>query len=204
MGKNQITTKNTTQSQGFCEKIFKAMNISPAFRSFRRISPQSPKFATTTNSASKPKIDHQRNYTAKATASKPVALHQPHAQNGSTFPLELNRQQSNMVYVEYNHSSGESVIPKFKAESLKPVNKSHQQNQYDKGTKAEPHVNQSPGKHMFTIVHHQINECPRDDSVSNDRFSNYIDHVKNKMRNMSSFDDDKVGHYIDRSKFKIY
>ncbi|KAJ8547490.1 hypothetical protein K7X08_011076 [Anisodus acutangulus] len=211
MGKNQITTKNTTQSQGVCEKIFRAVNISPAFRSFRRISPQNPRFATT-NSAT---TDHHRNYTAKATISKPVALHQ----NGSTIPLQLNSQQipsqekyqnlssdSNMVLEEYNHSSGDSAIPNFKADkSLKPVNKFHanistsrdhrqKQDPYNKGTKVEP------VKNMVTILHHQINEGPKDE---NDRFSDYIDHVKNKMRTMSSFDDDKVSHYIDRSKFKI-
>ncbi|XP_016567947.2 uncharacterized protein LOC107866376 [Capsicum annuum] len=116
---------------------------------------------------------------AKATMSKPVAL----TQNRFTIPLELNRQQipsqENMVLVEYNHISGDSAIPKFKGES---VNKSS-------------HV-----KNMSNIVHHEINEGPKDD---NDRFSNYIDQVKNRMRSMSSFDDDKASHryVIDRSKF---
>ncbi|KAF3643696.1 putative elongation factor Tu, mitochondrial-like [Capsicum annuum] len=169
MGKNQITIKDTTQSSGVCEKIFKVVNITPGFRSFHRVSPhKNPKFATNS---------------AKATMSKPVAL----TQNGFTIPLELNRQQipsqENMVIVEYNHISGDSAIPKFiKGES---VNKSSQV------------------KNMFNIVHHdhEINEgSPKDD---NDKFSNYIDQVKNKMRSMSSFDDDKVSHRyaIDRSKF---
>ncbi|XP_060181059.1 uncharacterized protein LOC132610722 isoform X1 [Lycium barbarum] len=217
MGKNQITTKNT-ESQGVCEKIFRAVNISPAFRSLRRISTvhpqtQHPKSAST-NSATKPIVasaDHHINDPAKATKFKLVA------QSGSTIPLDqLNGKQiplqeknqnlssaaSNMVRVEYNHRAGESATPKFKPESLKPVNKLHQQNQDPyKGTKVEPHVNKSPVKNMFTTVRYQINEGPKDDS--NERFSNYIDHVKNKMINTSSFDDDhKVSHYVGRSKFK--
>ncbi|CAN4091476.1 unnamed protein product [Withania somnifera] len=175
MGKNQITTKETTESQGVCEKIFKVVNISPGFRSFRRISShESPKFA---------------NSSAKATISKPVAL----TQNGSTIPFELNRQQipskekyqnlssaSKMVLVEYNHISGDSATHKLKAEPVKAVNKSHQQNE-DPYKAHEPHdVNKSPhAKNMFTIVHHhEINEGPRSDD--NDRFSNYIDHVKKR------------------------
>ncbi|XP_060181061.1 uncharacterized protein LOC132610722 isoform X3 [Lycium barbarum] len=212
MGKNQITTKNT-ESQGVCEKIFGGVNISPAFRRISTVHPQTQNPISATNSATKPIIastDHHRNDPAKATKFKLVA------QSGSTIPLELNGQQiplqekyqnmsstaSNMVRVEYNHSAGESATPKFKPESLKPVNKLHQQNQDPyKGTKVEPHVNKSPVKNMFTTVHYQINEGPKDDS--DDRFSKYIDHVKNKMRDTSSFDDDhKVSHYVGRSKFK--
>ncbi|XP_055811844.1 uncharacterized protein LOC129881759 [Solanum dulcamara] len=184
MGKNQNINKESHESQssqGVCEKIFKlAVNISPTYRSFRRISTVS----------TKPKIDHQRNDTAniKAIISKPAAI---------ADQLELNRQQitysqdkyhqnlstaSNMVCVEYNHIAGDdSATNKFNkaAESMKAMNKSSINN-------------------MITIVHHhEINEGPKDD---NDRFSNYIDHVKNKMRSISSFDDDKVTHY---SKFKI-
>ncbi|KAH0636970.1 hypothetical protein KY289_036885 [Solanum tuberosum] len=166
MGKNyQIMNKEReSQGQGVCEKIFKlAVNISPTFRSFRRNSPQ---FVTNT----KPKIDHQRNYTANI--SKPVSI---------VDQLELNRQQipsqnlstasNNMVLVEYNHIAGENsaTTRKFRGESIKDVNKSSVKNMIN------------------TIVHHhEINEGPKDD---NDRFSNYIDHVKNKMRSISSFDD---------------
>ncbi|XP_016567949.2 uncharacterized protein LOC107866379 [Capsicum annuum] len=207
MGKNQLNHQNTqSQSQRVREIFFNAVNMSSTFRSFRHVSSESPKFATTNYSATtKPKIDH-RNYTAKSTISKPVAL----AQNGSTFSLELNCQKnpsqakqnlstaSNMVLVEYNHISGDSATPKFKTESVKAVNKWRQQN--EDPYIGEPQVNKSPAKNMFTVVHHEINEGPKDDNV---RFSNYIDHVKNKMRIMSSFDDDKLSHryIIDRSKF---
>ncbi|XP_055814257.1 uncharacterized protein LOC129883664 [Solanum dulcamara] len=143
----------TQSGQGVCEKIFKlAVNISPTYRSFHRIS-------TTT----KPKIDHHmRKYTAK--------------------PILVNYIMSEHVLVEYNHIAGDdSATHKFNkaAESMKGVNK-------------------SSIKNKITIVHHhEINEGPKD---HNDRFSNYIDHVKNKMRSISSFDDDKVTHC---SKFKI-
>ncbi|KAG5587568.1 hypothetical protein H5410_048002 [Solanum commersonii] len=165
MGKNyqMMNKERESQGQGVCEKIFKlAVNISPTFRSFRQNSPQ---FVTNT----KPKIDHQRNYTTNI--SKPVAI---------VDQLELNRQQipsqnlstasNNMVLVEYNHIAGENsaTTRKFKGEPMKDVNK-------------------SSVKNMISIVHHhEINEGPKDD---NDRFSNYIDHVKNKMRSISNFDD---------------
>ncbi|XP_059295700.1 uncharacterized protein LOC132049046 [Lycium ferocissimum] len=190
MEKNQITTKNT-ESQRVCEKIFRVVNISPAFRRISTVHPQTQNPISATNSATKPIVastDHHRNDPAKATKFKLVA------QSGSTIPLELNGQKyqnmsstaSNMVRVEYNHIAGESATPKFKAETLKPVNKLHQQNQDPyKGAKVEPHVNKSPVKNMFTTVHYQINEGPKDD---NEIFSNYIDRVKKKMRN--TFDDD--------------
>ncbi|MCD7462692.1 hypothetical protein HAX54_049124 [Datura stramonium] len=156
MGKNQMS--QSKQGQGVCEKIFKAVNISPTFRSFRRISPESPNYYAAAAAAN------------KATISKPIAL----AQNGSTIPLEFNPHQitskyhnlstaSNMVPVEYNHSAG------------------------DAGSKAES-VNKSPHVKKMVVHDHQIiNEGPKDD---NDRFSKYIDHVKNKMRkSMSSFND---------------
>ncbi|KAK6780705.1 hypothetical protein RDI58_022889 [Solanum bulbocastanum] len=107
----------------------------------------------------------------KLAVNKPVTI---------VDQLELNRQQipsqnlstasNNMVLVEYNHLAGENsaTTRKFKGESMKDVNK-------------------SCVKNMITIVHHhEINEGPKDD---NDRFSNYIDRVKNKMRSISSFDD---------------
>nr|XP_004247490.1 uncharacterized protein LOC101268224 [Solanum lycopersicum] len=163
-----MNKESESQGQGVCEKIFKlAMNISPTFRSFRR---NSPLFVATT----KPKINHQRNYTANI--SKPVAV---------VDQLELKRQQipsqgkchqnfsttsNNMVLVEYNHIVGENstTTRKFKGKSMKDVNK-------------------SSVKNMITINHHhEKNEGPKDD---NDRFSNYIDHVKSKMRSISSFDD---------------
>ncbi|KAH0633927.1 hypothetical protein KY284_036713 [Solanum tuberosum] len=78
---------------------------------------------------------------------------------------------SEQVLVEYNHIAGENsaTTRKFRGESIKDVNKSSVKNT------------------ITTIVHHhEINEGPKDD---NDRFSNYIDHVKNKMRSISSFDD---------------
>nr|XP_004247489.1 uncharacterized protein LOC101267933 [Solanum lycopersicum] len=107
-------------------------------------------------------------------------------------PLELNHNlssDSNMVLVEYNHigrDMNSATTHKFKAGSMKATNKSSIEN------------------NMINIVHHhQINH--EDD---NEKFSNYIDHVKNKMRNMSNFDDNdhKVTHhnYInDRSKINV-
>lgn len=77
---------------------------------------------------------------------------------------------SAQVLVEYNHIVGENstTTRKFKGKSMKDVNK-------------------SSVKNMITINHHhEKNEGPKDD---NDRFSNYIDHVKSKMRSISSFDD---------------
>lgn len=96
---------------------------------------------------------------------------------------------SKQVLVEYNHigrDMNSATTHKFKAGSMKATNKSSIEN------------------NMINIVHHhQINH--EDD---NEKFSNYIDHVKNKMRNMSNFDDNdhKVTHhnYInDRSKINV-
>ncbi|KAK4357336.1 hypothetical protein RND71_022946 [Anisodus tanguticus] len=193
MGKNQTIIKNT-QSQGACEKIFKVLNLSSVFRFFSR-NPK-PKLATT---------DHHRSDTANATKFKLVA------QNGSTnFPLhELKGQQimplhendhnfsfgSNMVLVDYNHNTIAEPMNKFPTDII--ATRNHQQYQDLKGVKSEDY---------------------NDHSTGNGRFSEYIDHVKNKI--ISSFDDDdisvvgravtrrvsfndEVSNYIDQSKFKI-
>ncbi|KAJ8549071.1 hypothetical protein K7X08_032778 [Anisodus acutangulus] len=184
MGKNQTITKNT-QSQGVCEKIFKALNLSSLFLYFSR----------NTKSAS----------INSATKFKLVV-----AQNGSTnFPLHdlkghqiipLNDQ--NRIHVEYNHNTKEESMNKFPADIIATSN--HQQNQdYPKGVKSEDYNDRI--------------------STSNGRFSEYIDHVKNKI--MSSCDDDEdddddssvvgkavtrrvsfndeVSNYVDQSKFQM-
>ncbi|OIT37751.1 hypothetical protein A4A49_05894 [Nicotiana attenuata] len=172
MGNSQTTTKEEAESQGACERIFKALNVRPAFRYFRPQT-QSPKSATKSRVATS--TDHHRDDPAKATGFKLVA------QNGSTIPLDLKGQQnmiplhendqnlsfaSNMVLVEYNHSSVDSTNNKY------------------------------PVKNMAAnVVHHIINDGPKsvqsqEYDADTDRFSKYIDHVKNKMKTMSSFDDD--------------
>lgn len=174
MGNNQTTTKEA-QSQGVCERIFKALNVRPACRYFRRVptvrpQTQSPKSATKSRVATS---DHHRNDPAKATGFKLVA------QNGSTIPFELKGQQimipfhekdhnlsfaSNMVLVEYNHSSVDSTNNKS------PVN--------NIAANVVRHINDGP------------NSVKSEDYSDTNRFSKYIDHVKNKMKIMSSFDDD--------------
>ncbi|KAK4732163.1 hypothetical protein R3W88_025151 [Solanum pinnatisectum] len=125
---------------------------------------------------------------AKASVLKPVSLELNRQQIPSQGKYQNLSSDSNMVLVEYNHIGGDmnsATTHKYKTEPMKAMNKSSIEN------------------NMISIVHHhQINEL--DD---NERFSNYIDHVKNKMRNMSNFDDDhKVTHHnyiIDRSKINI-
>ncbi|OIT33812.1 hypothetical protein A4A49_27063 [Nicotiana attenuata] len=192
MGKNQLTTKEA-QSQGVCEKIFKAMNVSPAFRLFRRIS-----------TVNYPQTLTHKSATPTFSTKRIVA--QDH--NNLSFA-------SNMVHVEYNHSSLNS-----KAEPLNnfPANiiATTRYHQDPKGAKSAPE-NKSPIKIKNMANKVQLNE-DYNDNTSNDRFSKYIDHVKNKLRTLSSFEDDsgvgreatrrdsfndKVAHNIDRSKLKI-
>lgn len=166
MGNSQTTSKEEAQSQGVCERIFKALSVRPAFRYFRPQT-QSPKSGVATST------EHHRNDLAKATGIKLVA------QNGSTIPFELKGQQimipfhekdhnlsfaSNMVLVEYNHSSVDSTNNKS------PVN--------NIAANVVRHINDGP------------NSVKSEDYSDTNRFSKYIDHVKNKMKIMSSFDDD--------------
>ncbi|CAN4093175.1 unnamed protein product [Withania somnifera] len=94
MGKNQTIIKDDTQSQGqgVCRKIFKALNLSSAFRFFHK----KPKSST------KPNTDHHRSDPAKATKFKLVV---PQEDKKLAFA-------SNKVHVEYNHSSVDTEIPK--------------------------------------------------------------------------------------------
>lgn len=169
MGKNQLTTKEA-QSQGICEKIFKAMNVSPAFQLFHRISTVNYPQTVLSHKSATPNFSTKR------------IVAQDH--NNLSFA-------SNMVHVEYNHSSVNTKpepLNKFPAKII-ATTRYHQQNQDPKGAKSEPE-NKSPIK-IKNMVNYkvQLNE-DYNDNTSNDRFTKYIDHVKNKLRTVSSFDND--------------
>ncbi|KAJ0112909.1 hypothetical protein Patl1_01164 [Pistacia atlantica] len=172
-----------------CEKIFKAINISPSFRTIRRIShsPQHPMPSPNPSKPVKPLNTPKNRDGAEVVSIK---------YDNSSLPAHPNEKLKSKTPPAPKKEATSLMIPvQKKPNTLVPLSSQHGEGRKtgakDDRVKSNKWGENAEDKFSNFIYHAKKKITATNSHVgeqkNDDHFSNYIDRVKHKIRKMSSF-----------------